>query len=77
MVLDIVLRLNAFGLSYFKNVWNAFDAIVVILSFALGLMFAYLNSVRDEARSVIPHVCIIFTARYKCAVKTIHDACWV
>ena len=38
LMLEILLKLYAFGGVYLKNCWNAFDAIVVILSFILSIV---------------------------------------
>ena len=44
-MLDVMLRVMAFGWSYFRSVWNVVDAIVLVLSFSLGLIVLYMNSV--------------------------------
>lgn len=38
LMLEIILKLYAFGGVYLKNCWNAFDAVVVVLSFILSIV---------------------------------------
>jgi len=38
LLIEIILKLYAFGYVYLKNCWNAFDAVVVILSFVLTII---------------------------------------
>ena len=38
LLLEIFLKLYAFGRVYLKNCWNAFDAVVVVLSFILSIV---------------------------------------
>ncbi len=49
MLIDVALRVLAFGWSYFKSAWNVFDCIVLVLSMGLGLVVLYMNSVRAHA----------------------------
>lgn len=47
-VLEMVLKLYAYGLSFFKSAWNLFDAIVILVSIipSIGASFAVLRALR-------------------------------
>lgn len=40
LLLEITLKLFAYGLQYLRNVWSLFDALVIIASFVLGIVAA-------------------------------------
>ncbi len=52
MLLDVTLRVVAFSWVYFKNAWNSFDALVLVVSIVLGLVEAYYSSVRPVAAAL-------------------------
>lgn len=47
-VIEIVLKLYAYGLSFFKSAWNLFDGIVILVSIipSIGASFAVLRALR-------------------------------
>ncbi len=47
-VLEMVLKLYAYGLGFFKSAWNLFDAIVILVSIipSIGAAFAVLRALR-------------------------------
>lgn len=40
LLIEVMLKCYAFGWIYFKNCWNSFDAVVVVLSFGLSILQA-------------------------------------
>lgn len=40
LLLEIMLKVFAYGLQYLRNVWSLFDALVIIASFVLGIVAA-------------------------------------